>query len=353
MRGSQDKDFRFMATGIGSIPSLDVHGTCVKILKLIPEMPFWPQLVKRSPLEDFFIQFSEGLPLLKIKEGTSVLEVSPTGMESALTEFYDHFLADDTEYFKISKDYAAGLYDFLKIISKDPDNFGPFVKGHTVGPVSFSAGIKTADGRSILANPDLKEACTKGIAIKALWQIRMLADTGKTPVIFLDEPYLAGFGSAFSPIERHEVIDMIKEVVDYLHERSDALVGIHCCGNTDWSMIIDAGPDIVNFDASAFMDYFLLYPQDISRFINNGGAIAWGIVPTSNFKGSEGIDELRLRLERGLTQLNGFGLDPDLVARRSILTPACGMGTMDEDTSTRILELLSELSHDMKARATR
>jgi hypothetical protein len=345
-------DFSFMATGIGSIPSLDVSGTCTKILKLIPDIPFWPQFVKRSRLEDFFIQFSEGLPLLQIKEGAGILEISPSGMETALTEFYDHFLSDDIDYFKISRDYAAGLYEFLSLISKAPGQYGPFIKGHTVGPVSFSAGIKGPDGRSILANPDLKEAYTKGIAIKALWQARTLAATGKRPIIFLDEPYLAGFGSAFSPIERHEVIDMIKEVIDYLHERSDALIGIHCCGNTDWSMIIDSQPDIINFDAFAFMDHFFLYPDEILRFISNGGTIAWGIVPTSDFNGTETVEELRLRLVSGLTRLKEIGLDLELVASRSILTPACGMGTMDTTTSDRILELLSSLSQEMREHIT-
>jgi hypothetical protein len=350
MNQDADIDFNFMATGIGSIPSLDVHGTCERVIRLIPEMPFWPQFVKWSRFEDFLIQFSEGLPLLKVREGAAVLDVAETGIESALTEFYDHFLSGDVDYFRISEEYAAGLYEFLRIVSAAPKENVPFVKGHTVGPVSFCAGVKTADGRAILSNPDLKEAYTKGIAVKALWQARQLGTTGRRPVIFLDEPYLSGFGSAFSPIGRNEVIDMLKEVIDYLRERSDVLIGIHCCGNTDWSMIMDSGPDIVNFDASAFIDYFLLYPKDISRFVNNGGTIAWGIIPTSNFTGSETVDKLRSGLEHGLEKLNEFGLDPDLIARRSLLTPACGMGTMDEGTSNQILELLSELSVNMRTR---
>jgi len=347
MKNRKNIDFHFMATGIGSIPSLDIRRACSKILSLIPDIPFWPQLVKRSYLEDFFIQFSEGLPFLKIKEGAGILEVSPVEIEMALTEFYDHFLSEDIDYFKISREYAPGLYEQLSMISEDAGQYGPFIKGHTVGPVSFSAGIKGSDGRSLLSNPDLKEALTKGIAIKAFWQVRKLAESGKRPIIFLDEPYLSGFGSAFSTIERHEVIALIKEVIDFIRERSDALIGIHCCGNTDWSMIIDTCPDIINFDAFAFLDYFLLYPDHISRFMNNDGIIAWGIIPTSDFKGTETVDELRSRIEQGLGRLRGFGLDSDLVARHSILTPACGMGTLDTGSSDRVLELLSALSKEM------
>jgi len=348
MTTRSDIEFRFTATGIGSIPSLDARETCLNILKRTPEIPFWPQLVKRSRLEDFFIQFSEGLPLLTLREGAGVLDVSTSGIETALTEFYERFLAEDIEYFKITRGYAAGLYELLDIISEDPGRYGRFIKGHTVGPVSFVAGIKGNDGRSMLSNPDLRDAYTKGIAIKALWQVKRLEQTGKSPIIFLDEPYLSGFGSAFSPIERHEVIDMLKEVISYLRERSNVLIGIHCCGNTDWSMLIDSAPDIINFDAFSFMDYFLLYPEAISRFIENGGFIAWGIVPTAEFTGRETVEDLHVRLEKGLTVLREIGLDADLVARRSLLTPACGMGTMDEASSNRVLELLSLLSKDMK-----
>jgi hypothetical protein len=341
-------DFHFMATGIGSIPSLDAKGACERVLRLIPDIPFWPQFVKRSHLEDFFIQFSEGLPLLKVKEGARILEVSTDEIEAGLTEFYEHFLAEDVDYFRITRSYAEGLYKLLELVSQDSARYGSFIKGHTVGPVSFAAGIKGADGRSILSNPDLKEAYTKGIAIKALWQARELSRSGKRPIIFLDEPYLSGFGSAFSPIERHEVISMLKEVIDFLRERSDALIGVHCCGNTDWSMIIDADPDFVNFDAFAFMDYFLLYTDAISRFINKGGTIAWGIVPTSDFTGTETVAELRARLEHGLTRLKEIGLSRELVASRSILTTACGMGTMEESSSNSVLELLSMLTKEMK-----
>jgi hypothetical protein len=347
MKNNTDIEFRFTATGIGSIPFSDARATCMNILKRTPGIPFWPQLVKRSYLEDFFIQFSEGLTFLKIKEGARILEVSSNEVESRLTEFYEHFLAEDTGYFKISRDYAPGLYELLELVSMDPGQYGPFIKGHTVGPVSFAAGIKGDDGKPLLSNPDLKDALTKGIAIKAVWQAKELLKSGRRPIIFLDEPYLSSFGSAFSPIERHEVIDMLKEVIDYLRERSDALIGIHCCGNTDWSMIIDADPDIINFDAFAFMDYFLLYPDAILRFINNGGNIAWGIVPTADFKGTETVEELRLKLEQGLERLKEIGLSPDLIARHSLLTPACGMGTMDEGSSNRVLELLSLLSKEM------
>jgi methionine synthase II (cobalamin-independent) len=338
------RDFHFKATGIGSVPSTDIRGTCVHILKHLPDIPFWPQFVRRSHLEDMNIQFSEGLPFLQVNEERRALLISSGDMESELVTFYERFLAEDIEYFATSREYAPGLYAMLESIQENPERYGPLIKGQTVGPVTFAAGIADQSGRSILHNPDLLEAAVKGLSIKALWQVRELSKSGKKPIIFLDEPYLSGFGSAFSPIQRHEVINLIKEVIDFLRERSDALIGIHCCGNTDWSMIVETHPDIVSFDAFAYLDYFLLYPEEIARFLKRGGAIAWGIVPTADFTGKEMVEGLASRLEQGLRRLCELGIDSETLTGSSLLTPACGMGSMEQAFAEKTLELLHMLS---------
>jgi methionine synthase II (cobalamin-independent) len=337
-------DFHFMPTGVGSVPSLDIQGTCSHILKHFPEIPFWPQFVRRSHLEDMNIQISEGLPLLKIMESKRALTLSSDEMESELVPFYDRFLAEDVDYFAISKEHAPGLYELVESIQQDPEKYGPYIKGQTAGPVTFAASITDQDGKSILYHPDLLEAMVKGLSIKALWQVRKLSQSGKKPIISIDEPYLSGFGSAFSPIERHEVIHLLQEIIGYLRERSDSLIGIHCCGNTDWSMIVESGPDIINFDAFGYMEYFLLYPEEITGFLQKGGIIAWGIVPTAAFTGKESSESLYSKLEEGLSRLYEWGLEPETVAGHSILTPACGMGTMEQSAADRVLDLLSRLS---------
>jgi hypothetical protein len=326
------------------VPYLDVHGTCLRILEACPQIPFWPQFVQRSHLEDMVIQFTEGLPFLKVTEDRRVLLAPHGNAEQELITFYDRFLAEDVNPFALSKDYVPGLYEMLDLIERDPEKTGPFVKGHTVGPVTFAAAVKDREGRNLFSYPELLEALVKALAIRALWQVRELRRSGKRPILFLDEPYLAGYGSAFTPIQRHEVVALIREVVDYVRDRSEAIVGIHCCGNTDWSMIVEAGPDILSFDAFSYMDYFFLYPGEVRRFIETGGTIAWGVVPTFGFTGQETIGDLSGRLQEGLAKLHALGLEPGLVARQSLLTPACGTGTMAPSASDRVLALLRELS---------
>jgi hypothetical protein len=336
--------FNFMATGVGSVPFQDVETTCRDILEHLPFIPFWPQFVKRTHLEDMNIQYSECLPLLETIEEKRSLAISQTkNAEAELVTFYEHFLAQDVDYFAINKSYAIGLFSLLDLIKRSGFD-GPFIKGQSVGPITFAASITDTNGNSVLHNPEILEAMVKGIAIKALWQVREIEKSGNKTIIFLDEPYLSGFGSAFTPIGRHEVIENLRTVIDYLRENSETLIGIHCCGNTDWSMIIEAGPDIINFDAFEYMDYFLLYPDDIVRFLKEGGIIAWGIIPTANFTGEETVEGLFSKLQEGLSRIHQWGIDPDILAERSILTPACGMGTMEPEHARNGMELLSQLS---------
>jgi hypothetical protein len=341
----QTPSFRFLATGIGSVPFLDIGGACIEILKLFPSAPFWPQFVKRSYLEDMSVQYTEGLPLLDVHEGKRSISVSRTKQaESELTRFYEHFLAQDMDFFAISRDRAPGLYTLLDIMERDNVSSGPFIKGQTVGPITFATGILDLNGKPLLHNPELLEAMVNGLAIKALWQIRALAGTGRRPIIFLDEPCLSGVGSAFSAIERHEVIRILRTIMQYLREHSDVLIGIHCCGNTDWPMIIEAGPDIINFDAFDYLSHFLLYPKEIMDFVNTGGSIAWGIVPSAGFSGRETVEGLYSKLEEGLQCISKWGVHAERLIDRSLLTPACGMGTMTPETAKTSMNLLFELS---------
>lgn len=337
--------FNFMATGVGSVPFLDVDNTCQHILKTFPDIPFWPQFVKRTPFEDMSIQASQGLPLLEINHEKNFIYVTAANdKDIELISFYEHFMAEDTDYFAVSHDYAAGLYKLLELVDKSPQSYGPFIKGQIVGPITFGGGLKDLTGKPVLYNSEIMDTVVKGLAIKALWLIKKMSISDKRPIIFIDEPYLSGFGSAFTPIGREEVIKFIREVVDYLRSRSNALIGIHCCGNTDWSMIIETGVDIINFDAFDFMDYFMLYRKEIVKFLKDGGTVAWGVVPTTSFSGKETVSDIKKQLEKGLNRFYEWGIDKSTVAARSIITPTCGLGAIEPDKARRILEILSGLS---------
>ena len=56
-----------LATGIGSLPHTDSDKALDLIFKYTPQVPFWPQLPKRDKREGMVIQYSQGLPCLRLK----------------------------------------------------------------------------------------------------------------------------------------------------------------------------------------------------------------------------------------------------------------------------------------------
>jgi hypothetical protein len=56
------------------------------------------------------------------------------------------------------------------------------------------------------------------------------------------------------------------------------------------------------------------------------------------------VEGIHAKLQDGLQRLLRCGLEPEEIARQSMLTPACGMGTMDTPAAARVLEMLPLLS---------
>lgn len=334
-------NFKGLATGIGSLPLIDAQKAVDLILRFLPSAPFWPQLPKCDMREGMIAQFAENLPGVKVS--ASGVKFSPQDKEKELELFYERFIAQDLPYFKISPDFARGLHLFYqRILNMDLSGI-EFIKCQVTGPFTFCAGINDPDGNSILHDKVLMQAMAKGLAMKALWQLDLFKRFGKKIIMFFDEPYLACVGSAYTSVGRSEVIDLFSELNDTV-KASGCLTGIHCCGNTDWSMLTDSGIDIINFDAFEFQERFVLYADNLNSFLKRGGIICWGIVPTQGYNLSQTPEELAQKIKSGLDILVKKGIDRELLLERLMISPACGLGTLDVKTAEGILTLLSQTS---------
>jgi methionine synthase II (cobalamin-independent) len=331
-----------LATGIGSLPFSDAQKAVDLILRYCPSAPFWPQLPKSDVREGMIAQFSENLPCLKVDK--SGLHFVAADREKELELFYDKFINQDLEHFKISPNFARGLYAFYQRL-KDMDLSGlEFIKCQVTGPFTFCSGINDANGKSILHDEVLMQAMVKGLSMKALWQLDLFKKFGKKMIMFFDEPYLTGVGSAYTPVDRSEVMEVFTELADNLKSQ-DCLIGLHCCGNTDWSMLTDtSGIDIINFDAFNFQERFVLYADNLNSFLKRGGIICWGIVPTQEFDLTQTPEKLTQKIKSGLDILVKKGIDRALLLERLLISPACGLGTLDAQNTEGILKLLDQTS---------
>ncbi|MHB8830400.1 MAG: hypothetical protein ACYC6Q_12850, partial [Syntrophales bacterium] len=87
---------------------------------------------------------------------------------------------------------------------------------------------------------------------------------------------------------------------------------------------------------------------DIRKFLGKGGALAWGIVPTGSFNGSETAEQLLCKLETGIEYLESEGIPRENILRQSLLTPACGMGSLTAQKAEAILKLLQQTSEMLR-----
>ena len=345
-------EFGCRPTIIGSMPHADPTEACNLIARHLKDIPTWPQLPYRTFLENMYVQFSEGFPGLVIeglnKEATRKTEriFVDRSLDSTkeLERLYSAYLENEPQEFCISEAYAAGLYRFLS-----SDHVSSMaVKGHVTGPISWGLTVTDQDRKSIIYDETLADAAAKMLRMKATWQENELRKINKNTIMFIDEPYMSSYGSAFLSVSREKVVTLIQEVIAGI----SGLKGIHCCGNTDWSLFLGTGLDIINFDAYNYAESLSLYPEDVKRFLANSGTIAWGIVPPfQDALAKESVASLKDRLEEAMAPFTRHGVPFRQLITQGLITPSCGLATLKtSEAAGHALELLVDLSETMRRR---
>ena len=337
-------DFRpeFLPINIGSLPHADPEEACGLLLAHLPDLPSWPQLPRRSFLENMYAQFSEGFPGVVLEEDRIYVDRAQD-LSVDLEHLYLAYLENDPEEYTLTAAYAAGLAQW----SKAEFNSCRAVKGQVTGPISWGLTIVDQDRRPILYDEVLADAAAKHLRLKALWQERELRRLHPTTMIFLDEPYMASFGSAYVPVTREQAIGLVEEVLGGL----DGLKGIHCCGNTDWSLVLSTRVDVLSFDTYDYAESLSLYPAEVESFLRRGGIIVWGIVPRDEEKlACETVSSLVERLHQAMGLLVKKGIPFDDLLGASLVSPCCGLGATSFDCAERALALAGGISEEMRKR---
>jgi len=332
-----------MATGIGSLPHLRVEEAAEAVMASLREAPFWPQLPNRSYRENMYAQYAEQFPgmVMDVPGKQMFVDAGAPEYPEQLETFYARIIADDVDYFAISEEYAVGLWQVPRLWQQFRLPV-KIIKGQVTGPVSFGLTVTTADKKSIVYDPTLVDVLVKHLAMKARWQEDFLQQLfpDRPVMMFFDEPYMVSFGTAFCSLSRETVVAMLDEVFSVVK----GLSGVHCCGNTDWSLLLQTSVDVLNFDAYEYVDNLFLYHEDLHRFIDRGGLLAWGIVPTSEAVQRESVESLFERFSGQVAKLESMGFSRETILAQSFITPSCGCGSLPVAWTEKILRLTDELS---------
>ena len=349
----------FLSTAIGSMP-YDDPKKAVEVSLAHLDCPIWPQLPAFGLKEQMEIQYSEGIPCAVIDEEKGRMYFDTSGDYSdAFAEFYESYMMamdpdegnGDCSAMAISEEYSKGIYEMERQLKARGGEKLPWLKVQTTGPCSFALTITDENKRAIYYNEEFRDVIVKALAMKCRWQIQMFKKYAENIICFIDEPILSAFGSStYVSVKREDVVALLQEVIEAVH-MDGALAGIHCCGNTEWSILTDAGVDMVNFDAFEYGHTISMYGKDVKEHIGAGRMLAWGIIPTSSKVMDQNDDTLLVVMEKNMAMLaEASGLSLQEIAESALITPSCGTGSLSIPEADKVFALVKSFSAKMKAK---
>ena len=258
-----------LTTAMAVMPHTDVD-RAMKIA-LTMDIPYWPQLPRLNYYEDMYVQAAEHFPGILLDMEKQTLKFSMDKFIDELEDVMAHF--DSPDIFDISPQYSAVYHRFLALDLADR----PAIRGQLEGPISFGFNVVDQDDRPILFDDNVRPFMLEFMAKRSNVQLQRLKKMNDNAFMFVDEPGLqflfsamSGYGDVKAKADMEVFFDMI--------ERPR---GVHLCGNPDWDFLLSQDLDILSLDAYTNKDVFPTYITSIKRFLDRGGILAWGIVPTN------------------------------------------------------------------------
>ncbi|MGC8720773.1 MAG: hypothetical protein ACP5TY_12305 [Thermodesulforhabdaceae bacterium] len=304
----------FLTTAMAVMPHRDPDRALELALSL--DIPFWPQLPLYSYYEDMYVQASEHFPGIILDMEHRTLKFSSSKFMEELPNVLEQF--DNPEIFDVSPTYSVVYHKFLAMDLADR----PAIRGQIEGPISFGFNVQDENGRPILFNDEIRDFMLEFMSRRVNVQLKRLKGKNPNAFMFVDEPGLQFIFSAMSGYDNVRA----KKDMDYFFSLIERPRGVHLCGNPDWDFLLGLDLDILSLDIYTNGEIFSSYSSSIARFLDRGGVISWGIVPT-NFEPfeSENIDSLTqrfLELFNRVARALEPKIDKELLISRSLISPA-------------------------------
>jgi len=348
-----DYNLALLATGVGSLPHLEIKEAVEMIRHTFEDIPHWPQLPNQGTNEDMLNQYIS--PLVKLGLVTAMngqkpfFDTARPDWFERVADFYGSYLeiiesSGSLSLFSFPEDSAQGFYTFLKNLTEGIFTGVNYVKGQITSPLTLGLQITDQNKKSAYYSQELREIVVKSLALQALWQTKELGRFGKPVLIFIDEPGLYAYGqSTFITLKKNEITDEFNEIIDAIHSVG-GMAGIHVCASTDWSIILDSQADILNFDAFGYFTSLTLYIDELKIFLERGGILAWGLVPTSEKVLDLKVEDLMTIFEQSIDSLVQKGVPKDRLLQQALITPSCGVGSCSVELAERVYGLTLEVS---------
>ena len=328
-----------LTTAMAVMPHRDVDRALQVALSM--DVPFWPQLPHYSYYEDMYVQASEHFPGILLDLNKRTLRFSMEKFVEELEETLGHF--DEPAYFDISETYSVVYKRFLALDLSDR----PAIRGQLEGPISFGFNVLDQDDRPILFDDTVRPFMLEFMAKRVNTQLERLTRLNPHAFMFIDEPGLQFLFSAMSGYSDQ----LARKDMETFFSMIKRPRGVHLCGNPDWDFLLGLDLDILSLDVYSNGEVFVSYADSIKKFMERGGSLVWGIVPThfEPFE-AENLDSLEKRLEEIWRTLEKRGIDLEFLLSRSLLSPAtcCLVNPDGEKTVEEAFKAIKDLSKRLR-----
>lgn len=268
---------------LGALPYENIEAATRMIAKLFDKQPYLPALTKIDKDDSVLKHTLENIPGIEFKGKRIHLKAGTKEYKNDLIVLDKAFNSPCTENLEAFAIHSPFFEKYLQIIKKFKS---PNAVINLVGPFTISQLLLTAAEDQMLADKSFRKLFIQSVCVKALWTINKIKEycPSTIPVIILEEPLLGQLGNIKrenEDITVELVTNMFSRVIEKL-KSENAIVGIQCLEKCDWKIPINAGVDLISFDAYNNPNNLCIIPEKIIEFIERGGKINWGIVPVTN-----------------------------------------------------------------------
>ncbi|WP_051812223.1 methionine synthase [Kitasatospora sp. MBT63] len=304
------------------MPGTDARETARTVTGSLELLPHLPELPARGPGADMI---GRGAGLLV----ELFAQVEPSGWRFADRPGRD------------SRRARSWLGEDLDALEEFTQGYRGPLKLQAVGPWTLAASVELRHGEKALADPgacrDIAGSLTEGLR-RHLAEVRTRVP-GAEPVLQLDEPslsaVLAGSVKTASGFQRLRAVDrqVAEETLRSVVRALDVPVVVHSCApGVPIPLLRRAGVAGVSLDFSFLTERD---DDDLGEAVESGTVILAGVVPSTD----TGLSDPAGSVQGVRTLWRRLGLDPELLGRRVLVTPTCGLAGASPDYAKRALSL--------------
>lgn len=331
----------------GSLPYESVDTACRMMAKLYQKMPYLPMFPKISSDDTIVNRTFKNIPGVRIIDKKISLIISSNNYKNnlhKLEEAFNHPCMHNLDYFEMEAPFLEKFFQFINKFKS------PNALINILGPFTVSQMLTQSAEEQMLIDKTYRKLFIQAVCVKALWMIEKLKEINPetVPVVMLEEPMFGKLGDIKrenEDISIELVTNMFSRVVEKL-KQSGAIVGVQCFDKCDWKIPINAGVDIISFDAYNNPNNLSIIPEVITEFIARGGRINWGILPVVNEAKVKdlNIDEITSRLFKTFEPLIVAGVPADYVYKSALVSVQGDLNHLPIIFAEKVVILADQLS---------